>query len=126
MFDAVWSKVIDTIYKKMGARLYGYRRRKIRGATYPALLPGTEADYVDGIIYLGVSLNDIKILDEFEGEYYQRDMLKCELADGSRADAAVYVFKEEHRDLIEDKEWDPLWFSEVAIRSFLKEYEGFG
>ena len=126
MFDRVWSKVIGSIYKKTGGRLYGYKRRKIRGEIYPALLPGTEADHVDGTIYLEVSLSDIKILDEFEGEYYQRDMLKCELADGSRAEAAVYVFKEQYRDLIEDKEWEPLWFAEAAIRTFLTEYEGFG
>ena len=52
-------------------------------------------------------------------------MVECELADGSKIIAGVYVFKEKHRNLIEDEEWDPIWFSEVGIYSFLTEYEGF-
>ena len=125
MFDRVWSKVVGGVYKKSGATLYGYKRRKIRGAIYPALLPGTEADYVDGTIYLNVCRSDTKILDEFEGEQYQKEMAECELSDGSSIIASVYVFKEKYRDLIKDEEWDPAWFSEVAIHLFLTEYEGF-
>ena len=47
MFDGVWSKVVDGIYEKVGARLYGYQRRKIRGEIYPTVLPGKSGDYVD-------------------------------------------------------------------------------
>ncbi len=110
---------------KSGATLYGYKRRKIRGAIYPALLPGTEADSVDGIIYLNVSRSDTERLDEFEGEHYQKQMAECELSDGSSITAGVYVFKQEYRNLIEDEDWDPDWFSKVAIHLFLTEYEGF-
>ena len=126
MFDRVWSKVVDGVYKKSSATLYGYKRRKIRGAIYPALLPGTDADYVDGIIYLNVSSSDTEILDEFEGEYYQKEMAECQLSHGSKIIAGVYVFKEQYRNLIQDEEWDPVWFSEVAIHFFLTEFEGFG
>jgi len=125
MFDRVWSKVVGHVWGKTGARLYGYKRRRIRGAMYPALLPGTDDDYVDGIIYLNVGKSDIEILDRFEGEHYQKEIVECELADGSKIIAGVYVFKEKHRNLIEDEEWDPIWFSEVGIYSFLKDEEGF-
>ena len=125
MFDRVWSKVIGGVYKKSVATLHGYKRRKIRGAIYPALLPGTDVDYVEGIIYLSVNKSDTKILDEFEGEHYQKEMAECELSDGSSIIACVYVFKEQYRYLIEDEEWDPVWFSEVAIQLFSTEYEGF-
>lgn len=125
MFDQIWSKVVGGVYEKSSATLYGYKRRKIRGAIYPALIPGTDADSVDGTIYLNVSRSDTEILDEFEGEYYRQEMAECELSDGSSIIASVYVFKERYRNLIEDEEWDPAWFSEAAIDLFLTEYEGF-
>ena len=126
MFDRVWSKVVGNVWEKTKARLYGYKRRKIRGALYPALLPGIEEDYVDGIIYLNVGKSDLKILDRFEGEHYQKEMVECELADGSKIIACVYTFKQEYRNLIQDEDWDPIWFSKVGIYSFLTDYEGFG
>ena len=125
MFDRVWSKVVGDVWVKMGARLYGYKRRKIRGAVYPALIPGTDEDYVDGIIFLNVGKSVIEILDRFEGEHFQKETVECELADGRKIIASVYAFKEKYRNLIEDEEWDPIWFSKVGIYSFLTEYEGF-
>jgi gamma-glutamylcyclotransferase (GGCT)/AIG2-like uncharacterized protein YtfP len=119
MFDGVWSKVVDGIYEKVGARLYGYQRRKIRDEIYPTVLPGTSGDYVDGIIYLNVSKSDLKILDTFEGEYYQKEMAECGLADGGNITAWVYVFKERHRNLVEDEPWDPVRFLEDGIHEFL-------
>ena len=125
MFDRVWSKVVGDVWGKTDARLYGYKRRKIRGAVYPALVPGIAEDYVDGIVYLNVGKSDIEILDNFEGEHYQKETVECKLTDGSKIIATVYVFKEEHRNLIEDEEWDPIWFSEVGICLFLTEYDVF-
>lgn len=126
MFDRVWSKVVGGIYQKIDARLYGYKRRKIRDKIHPAVLPGTDRDWVDGIIYLNVSENDIKRLDKFEGECYQKEMAECELSERGKIIACVYVFKAQYRNLVEDEQWDPVWFSKIGIHLFLNEYEGFG
>ena len=125
MFHRVWSRVVAGDYEKMDARLYGYKRRRIRGAVYPAVLPGSDLDYVDGIVYLNVSSSDVKTLDEFEGEYYRKEPAECELCDRGKISACVYVLKEKYTNLIDDKEWDPAWFSQVCIHSFLMEYDGF-
>ena len=119
MFDPVWSKVVGSVYEKVTARLYGYKRRKIQGEIYPTVLPGTSRDHVDGIIYLNVSKSDLKTLDRFEGEYYQKEMAECGLTDGGNISAWVYVFKERYRNLVEDEPWDPVWFSEDGIHEFL-------
>ena len=119
MFDRVWSKVVGGTYEKVTARLYGYKRRKIRGEIYPTVLPGTSRDHVDGIIYLDVSKNDVKTLDTFEGEYYQKVMAECSLTDGGSISAWVYVLKERYRNLVEDEPWDPGWFLEDGIHEFL-------
>jgi gamma-glutamylcyclotransferase (GGCT)/AIG2-like uncharacterized protein YtfP len=113
------------MYEKAGARLYGYKRRKIRGEIYPTVLPATSGDYVDGVVYLNVSKRDLKTLDTFEGECYQKEMAECGLTDGGTITAWVYVFKERYRDLVEDEPWDPVWFSEDGIHTFLDRYEGF-
>jgi gamma-glutamylcyclotransferase (GGCT)/AIG2-like uncharacterized protein YtfP len=125
MFDRVWSKVVGGKYEKVGARLYGYKRRKIRGEIYPTVLPGASGDYVDGIIYLNVSKSDVKTLDTFEGEYYQKEMAECGLSDGGNIAAWVYVFKERYRNLVEDEPWDPVGFLEDGIHTFFASYEGF-
>ena len=123
MFDQVWSKVVDGKYEKVAARLYGYKRRKILGEIYPTLLRGTSRDNVDGIIYLNVSKSDVKILDTFEGEYYQKEMAECGLTDGGNISAWVYVFKERYRNLVEDEPWDPVWFLEHGIHAFLADLD---
>ena len=125
MFHRVWSRVAAGDYEKKNARLYGYKRRKIKGAIYPAVLPGTDLDCVDGIVYLNVSEGDVETLDKFEGEYYQKETAECELSHRGKISACVYVFNEKYKNLIEDKEWDPVWFSQVGIHSFLTQYEGF-
>jgi len=125
MFYRVWSKVVGGNYEKVGARLYGYKRRKIRGEIYPTVLPGTSGDYVDGIIYLNVSKSDVKTLDTFEEKYYQKEMAECGLSDGGTIAAWVYVCKERYRNLVEDEPWDPVWFSEDGICTFFARYEGF-
>ena len=111
------------MYEKVTARLYGYKRRKIRGEIYPTVLPGTSRDHVDGIIYLDVSKSDVKNLDTFEGEYYQKEMAECGLTDGGIISAWVYVLKERYRNLVEDEPWDPVWFSEDGIHEFLADLD---
>jgi gamma-glutamylcyclotransferase (GGCT)/AIG2-like uncharacterized protein YtfP len=123
MFDQVWSNVVGGMYEKVTARLYGYKRRRIRGEIYPAVLPGTNRDHVDGSIYLDVSQSDVKTLDTFEGEYYQKEMVECDLTDGGSIAAWVYLFKDRYRDCVEDEPWDPVWFLEYEIYAFLADLD---
>ena len=78
MFERVWTVVVAGTYRKTNARLFGYQRRKIRGEAYPALVPGTADDWVDGVVYLDVGQRDAVRLDRFEGVLLQqkkRDLL---------------------------------------------------
>lgn len=121
MFSPVWANVVGKVYSQQNARLYGYKRRKIKGEIYPAVIPGTDGDYVDGIIYLDVDDNDIGRLDMFEGACYHKKLRECVLEDQSKAMAYVYVFKKAYQYLIEDKEWDPDWFAKAGLRLFFSE-----
>ena len=125
MFDRVWSVVVEGTYRKTDARLYGYQRRKIRGETYPALIPGTDADQVTGVVYLNIGQRDVARLDRFEGAYYSKKEAICLLPNGSRMSAWVYVFNDKFIDLVEPQAWDPTWFEKNGLRAFMTAYQGY-
>ena len=125
MFERVWTVVAAGIYRKTYARLFGYLRRQIRGEAYPALVPGTADDQVDGVVYLDVGQRDAARLDRFEGVYYSKKKEICFLPDGSRVSAWVYVFKDEYADLVEPQTWDPKWFEKTGIHFFMAAYQGY-
>lgn len=57
------------------ARLSGYQRFHMRGATYPVLIPSSESaeiDVVDGVLALGITANQERCLVRFEGDAYRR------------------------------------------------------
>ncbi len=112
MFDSVWRRVVQGIYEKSGARVFGYRRRRIHGEVYPAAIPGMCADGVDGIVYLNVSEEDLRRLDEFEGLCYRRQVTECQLPEGNTVRASFYVFRDEYSYLIADEDWDAEWFAD--------------
>ena len=126
MFERVWSRVVVCVYERLNVTMCGYKRRKLKERTYPAVIPGTRSDSIDGVLYLKVQPEDLLRLDRFEGNYYQKEKAECRIPGGKITGAWVYVLKDRYSDLLEDAPWDPAWFAETEIRSFLKSYEGFG
>ena len=79
----------------LGAELAGFRRMKIEGRSYPALVPaqapaGTQT--VLGILIQGLSEADIQTLDAFEGSDYQRTLVSVTVQ-GTRMNAYTYVWQ---------------------------------
>lgn len=62
-----------------------------------------------GSYVTGLRDQDIRLLDVFEGTYYERVKVKVELLDGDRkgeeVEASTYLFIQ-GEDLLEDGEWD--------------------
>jgi gamma-glutamylcyclotransferase (GGCT)/AIG2-like uncharacterized protein YtfP len=125
MFEPVWTRVVGGRYPKRDARLAGYCRKRVQGQPYPAVVPASPAEHVDGKLYLGLDEADISLLDRFEGEYYNRILAPCRLPDGSTTQAGVYVLKDSYRHLLQNEAWDPVWFAHVGIKVFLESYKGF-
>ncbi len=125
MFDQVWSKVVKGTYTKTRARLFCYQRRRLSGETYPALIPGSRDDYVDGIVYFNIDPTDSKRLDRFEGIYYAKKLVTCILPDGRLVSAHVYVFKQEYSALVDEESWNPEWFESIGIHRFMAAYGGY-
>lgn len=125
MFGRVWSIVVTGHYSKSQARLFGYQRRKIKGESYPALIPGDRHDFVDGIIYFKIDSRDRIRLDNFEGIYYTKRQETFRLSSHQMERAQVYVFKPEYRTLVDEEPWDPEWFKKVGIHDFMAAYRGY-
>lgn len=125
MFRAVWSAVVDGTYRRCAGRIAGYHRRRISGEVYPALVPATPEEHVDGIVYLNVAPGDGRRLDRFEGAYYARTMTTCRLADGRRLSVFAYVIKPAFQHLVENRDWDPQWFQRHGLDAFTSTYGGF-
>ncbi len=123
MYPEVWSRVVRANYQSAPARIHGFQRRKVRGETYPCLIPGRGT--VEGRLYFDINRQDLERLDRFEGSQYDRVPRFCDLTRGY-VPAAVYVWKREFRSQVISAPWHPRDFERDGLRRFLATYGGFG
>lgn len=90
------------------AILHNHRRRRVAWADYPGLTVH-EGSTVRGSYVTGLRDQDIKLLDTFEGSYYDRVTVKVKILEGEKkdeeAEALTYLFTA-GEDKLEDGEWD--------------------
>jgi gamma-glutamylcyclotransferase (GGCT)/AIG2-like uncharacterized protein YtfP len=102
----------------------GYARFKLKGESYPGLIPSKGAA-TEGVLYLGVDALSMNRLDDFEGELYERSQISAVALDGESLVAHAYVIKAECRDLLSSAPWDPDRFEAEDLREFMAGYQGF-
>lgn len=125
MFEEVWSRLVRGSYVKRSARLHGFSRRRVRDDVYPVIVKSCDSDWVDGMVYLHVSEEDIRRLDFFEGDFYNRQDHTVVVEGAEKATAAVYVLKDSYYYVTSEAGWDPQWFAREGLALFLGRYEGF-
>ncbi|KAK4985286.1 hypothetical protein LTR66_008221 [Elasticomyces elasticus] len=102
--------------KTYPAILHHFRRQRVAGCDYPAILPHPEST-VRGTYVTGLTKADMKRLDIFEGWSYRRKPVKVKIltttgdasgkgnVEGEEAEAETYVWTDDVR-LLDDAEWD--------------------
>jgi len=126
MFPEVWERVVGSHYQVSPARLDGYVRRQLRDEIYPVIVPQVPDSHVEGMLYFGISIEDLARLDRFEGEYYvRRSVTVIDCREGIVRQAFSYVLSGRYRHLLSDRDWDPGYFHEHGLRRFLADYAGF-
>lgn len=125
MFEQVWSRLVRGSYIKRTARLHGFCRRKVKGDVYPVIFRSQGSDWVDGVVYLDVSVDDIARLDFFEGDFYERRNERVVVEGSDKLTAAVYVLADDFYHLADDASWDPDWFAREGLAIFQGHYRGF-
>jgi gamma-glutamylcyclotransferase (GGCT)/AIG2-like uncharacterized protein YtfP len=125
MFAEVWSQLVRGDYVRRPARLHGFVRRKARGDVYPVILKSCNGEWVDGFVYFGVSDEDLRRLDRFEADAYDRQTHVVLVEGSEKHPADAYVLKECCRHMADDCEWDQQWFAREALPFFIRNYRGF-
>lgn len=118
MYPQVWDRVVRGRYRSATARLAGFRRRALIGASYPAAIPDPAA-LIRGRLYFDVSPDDLVRLDAFEADEYRRDEVDVQVdVDGESvpARAQVYVYLVESR--LAPQDWDVARFERDHLADF--------
>jgi len=118
----MWPEVLESVIGRSGAgipaSLDGYRRVRIKGAHYPAVVPSRN-DTVTGLLYAGLSEGEFRNLDRFEGEEYER-LSVCVAG----MEAEVYVLSSAWMHLADSRSWNPEDMEAEHLEAFRSEYKG--
>lgn len=115
---AVMGRVAGCTFAGHEALLMGYACRLIRGEAFPGAIP-EEGAVTQGLVYHGVDLGSLALLDSFEGSLYERRVLPVILKQGIEMRAHVYVLKGEHAHLLTGRPWIPGEFVARHLDAFL-------
>ena len=122
MFDSVWRKLVKGNYPATKGVLFDYARRCVKEEDYPVIFKADEK--VKGVVYYDVSDEDTTILDDFEGEFYERITVDI-VTHTQTIQAEVYVLKEAYFSIIDDTPWSEEAFEKEGMRRVLESYKGF-
>lgn len=133
-----WQRNLTTVQP---ALLQNYRRHKVKHADYPAIVP-YESSSVRGTFVTGLLDEDVRRLDIFEGDQYNRDRVRVKVlksekiglhdpVDESRLDdllkdeqeAETYVWSDPRR-FLEEEEWDFDEFRREKMWAWVGESQG--
>ena len=112
----MWPEVLEAVMGRRlastPATLAGFKRLRVRGASYPVVVPSA-GGRVEGVLYRGLSHGELRRLDAFEGGEYDRVE---RTVDGVLAQ--VYVLAEAFRHIAEETEWTPDQMTEKDLAAF--------
>ncbi|MDP6980786.1 MAG: gamma-glutamylcyclotransferase family protein [Myxococcota bacterium] len=114
----VMQVVTGRAHEHVRARLPAFARYVLVGRVYPGIVPEPESA-IDGRLYFGVSEAELRRLDWWEDEEYDRERVEVEVVAGERVAAWTYVVAPEHRSLLGDTAWSEERFIEEDLSDFL-------
>jgi gamma-glutamylcyclotransferase (GGCT)/AIG2-like uncharacterized protein YtfP len=114
----VFREVVGRELPARSAKLRGYARYRLKGLSYPGLVPEAGAT-TSGLLYEGLEAVALRRLDRFEGELYVRRRVQVDLDADASAAGFVYVIKREHRAVLSDEPWDADVFCAHGVERFL-------
>lgn len=124
MVPAVMEAVTGRRWASEPALLRDYARFRLRGASYPGILPQAGAT-TDGVLYRAVDPAALARLDAFEGRFYDRLRVRVETPKETQHPAEVYVVAPAHRHRLSAETWHLDAFRREHLDAFLASYHGF-
>ena len=114
LFPEVLSAVTGLSLTAEPATLDGYVRRGVIGEIFPAIVEGDRHDRVAGALYVGLDDRAWGRLDRFEGDLYERRLVRI-----ATRDAFTYVLASTWRHRLAAEPWDPAAFARDHLDAFL-------
>lgn len=113
MLPEVLRAITDRMPESIPWTVQGWRRVMLRDRTFPGLIPGEHDDRTDGMLLLGLTQSERRLLRDYEGPMYEL----ADLGVGSDGSAVVgYVCVDEH--LTRGR---PVWQPETFSHEMLAE-----
>ena len=94
---------------------------RVKNAEYPGITYSV-GGVAEGVLYEDISNADLKRLDLFEGEFYDRQMLDVRLPDQATKKAWVYVIAQQHMGVLSEDSWRLTDFLDNGLDKFMKGY----
>ena len=117
----VMKAVTGQTYHGVNARLPGYAIYRVKDAEYPGVIDAPDHE-TSGVLYRGLSDEDLAVLDLFEGELYERRLLEVNSEDGKSYHAWVYVICPKNRAYLTRETWHLKTFMKKDFDTFMKYY----
>lgn len=112
MYSDIWQSLVEGRYRQAPSLALGYQRVCIKNDIYPVTCVAPRTSSVRGVVYFDVRENDLRQLDHFEGEFYQRRALNLYLPLQATCVAAeAYMLSPRFEHLASGKPWNPRRFS---------------
>ena len=102
----------------------GFQRLRVRGEPYPALI-AARGQTTTGCVYTGLTPTAWQRLDDFEGEYYDRQPIRVQTTNNQTMTACTYILRSEYAHILTDEEWDFERFLADGKRTFESAYKGY-
>ena len=115
---AVMQAVTGQKFNSVPATLNGYQRLKIKDKTYPGIIQNPD-NSIDGMLYRDIDDQILALLDKFEDVCYERVVVDV-MVENKTEKTFVYVWKDEYKNQLSNKDWDLEEFKRKYLKLYLK------
>jgi gamma-glutamylcyclotransferase (GGCT)/AIG2-like uncharacterized protein YtfP len=126
MFPEVWQAVVGRQFEAVEGTAAGFANYRVVDAVFPGIVKAGDRDLVHGVVYLDVDDASLTRLDLFEDDFYERQSLWVECADGQRRAAEAYIVPPQNRHVLTDEPWQRAAFvASGSLEQFIRRFQGF-
>jgi len=127
IFSEVWLPVVGRSFETVAATAPGFEIFRVRDAVFPGIAVGSGTCSVPGLVYLDVDDKSAERLDRFEDNFYERQSIAVDCADGQRRMADAYVVPAANLRVLTSEPWTGEWFvASGGLQDFINRFAGFG
>ncbi len=124
MDEAIMHNVCGERFQSRVATLSGYMRKKLCGEVYPGIIRQADSK-VKGRVYFDVTAQALQYLDQFEGSFYQRQLVSAVFDDGASMEVETYVLTKSCAKLLSAEDWSLEEFLNRDKPLFVDKYGGY-